>query len=230
MHHSTYVHRDVTHDNMVVIRGSAGNTGKLCDFGKAQKQSKDTLTGGAPLHAQAPELDGKTPYTYGSDVWSCAFAFLRVLFPNFYTWEHYQPNRPQTREWILEANSQLTTFGLTSPLCGQVSELLKLMLSFDPNQRPSIQDVLRHWPVPDWALPQTTDVRNIERKTKKAKTARDIQQPDFEDELDILDRTTVQSRAKGQARAQVAVSTFRSGGMASQTESNISRHPYRKYQ
>ncbi|KAG6994196.1 hypothetical protein G7Y79_00046g082470 [Physcia stellaris] len=166
MHHSSYVHRDVTHDNMVVMPGLAG---KLCDFGKAEKQSKDTLTGGAPLYAQAPELDGKTPYTYGSDVWSCAFAFLLVLFPNLHTWAHYQRDHPQTREWILEANSQLTTFELTSPLHRQVSELLRLMLSFDPNQRPSVKDLLTYWPVPDWARPRITDVGNIGQPEKKAK-------------------------------------------------------------
>lgn len=166
MHQSSYVHRDVTHDNMVVMPGPAG---KLCDFGKAEKQSKDTLTGGAPLHAQAPELDGKTPYTYGSDVWSCAFAFLLVLFPNLHNWAHYQRDRPQTREWILEANSQLTTFELTSPLHRQVSELLRLMLSFDPNLRPSVKDLLTYWPVPDWARPRITDVGNIGQPEKKAK-------------------------------------------------------------
>lgn len=191
MHRSGYVHRDITHNNMLVMPGWAG---KLCEFGKAEKQSTDTLTGGGPLHTQAPELDGKTPYTYGSDVWSCAFAFLHVLFPNLHTWAHYQPDGPQTREWILEAYGRLTTFGLASPLHRQVSGLLRLMLSFDPNQRPSIQDVLIHWPVLTWAQPQTP--------AKKAKIAGNIQQPDSEDELQIL------NRAKAQAGAQAAVSNI----------------------
>lgn len=167
MHHAGYMHRDVTSTSMLITTESAG---ELWDFGKAVQRPTDTSIDGGPRYTQAPEIDGRTTYTFGADVWSYAFAFVLVCFSDLHTWKGYQPDSPQNAIWTAEAHKQLQALGSTSPLHRSVTRLMMLMLQVDPNRRALIQTILDRWSAPVSPRSATNNPDAGEPLAKKAKT------------------------------------------------------------
>ena len=100
-----------------------------------------------PPFTLAPEIDGKTFYDRSVDVWACGFAFAETFLPELFDLQTFSKHSPQSRAWTIEACEKLDIFGKQSAMHGEVSGLVKKMLAFDPESRPSIESVLEQWPV-----------------------------------------------------------------------------------
>ena len=81
------------------------------------------------------------------DVWACGFAFVKIFLPDLFKWKTFNKQGPQSRAWSVEASEKLDNFGQQSDMHEEVSGLVKKMLAFDPESRPTIESVLEQWPV-----------------------------------------------------------------------------------
>ena len=145
------MHRDVTVRNMLIMSEDPPQ-GVLCDFGKTILGQTYTSKSAGPVTTRAPEIDGTHPYSNAVDVWSFGYAFARVLIPDMTTTTRHNNDGRQSERWIRRISHRLDAIGDKSPLHRHIIDLVKEMLSFEPENRPSIVSALERWteslPVP----------------------------------------------------------------------------------
>ena len=136
IHQQRIVHRDIKCENIIV--DSFRNI-KLIDFGFAQKIAEDeqflTAACGSPAYV-APEIVKNEPYDFQVDVWSLG-VILYAISAGKLPFDH--PN-------VIEIITLVATIEPDYPptLSPMLTDLLKKMLTKDPNERITIEGVLTH--------------------------------------------------------------------------------------
>ena len=143
VHSMGFVHRDVSLDNMHIMEAQKLAQVKLSGFKHAVDYTKTTVRGspGTPAY-RAPEVvavSGEVLEPTTMDVWSlgvCLYAALKGYLP---TESHAMPldeNEAEelVEEWMFDAGD----------VGANARDLLRAMLTVDPDERISLDEVLRH--------------------------------------------------------------------------------------
>ena len=169
LHDEGYIHRDVTCRNMFVM---ADGCGVLGDYGKIVKEVFTKCNRTGPPHTRAPEVDGTSLYGQAADVWSFAFAIMKILFKDLYSWATFSQNNPQSKAWANEASQKLSLLNQQSSLHAKVAKLVTWMLTYEQYNRPTMEDILTNWPDPESIDSATTEnLKDDGRPTKFQKTS-----------------------------------------------------------
>lgn len=135
LHGQHILHRDIKPQNILLHHGKI----KICDFGfatmiKEQQQLFHTVCG-TPLF-MSPELLLAKPYTAKSDIWSLGILFYMMVY-------HVHPFGPL--KTLEEYRYKITRSILCPPLddTEYLSDLIQLMLSYKPPDRPDIHMIHR---------------------------------------------------------------------------------------
>jgi len=138
MHSSGYAHRDLKPNNIILV-GSEEMEVKIIDFGYLGVQRTDGMDTilGSPQFL-APEIIQQIAYSCTVDVWACGVVLYMLLCgaPPFAS-----TSCPDLYQQILE---KPVTFPDTHILSPEVQDLLKQMLTKDPQQRPGACKLLNH--------------------------------------------------------------------------------------
>ena len=131
IHSQHIMHRDIKLENVLIHNGIV----KLCDFGFSifMKEDMCKTICGTPLF-MSPELLFYKPYSYDSDIWSLGILFYILLF-------HVHPfgtlyNIDDYRRLIQNEIHIPTIQGYESLI-----DLIKIMLSIQPEERPTIKHI-----------------------------------------------------------------------------------------
>lgn len=147
------MHRDITVKNLLLVTLSPPEAA-LCDFGTTIEAAESSFTAIGPKCTLAPEVWGLLPYNNKVDVWSLAFAWV----------DTFKPGLPRPEYIDCATHRQIYAFIQTLLETGKILEqfaiLLRQMLSWDPRERLSSEEALKH---PCWK-----DISNLEEHKKKA--------------------------------------------------------------
>ena len=154
LHEKGYMHRDVTCRNMFVM---ADGCGVLGDYGKVLMEvaTKSNRTG--PAHTRAPEVDGTSLYDKSADVWSFAFAIMKIFFKDLYSWVTFNKDGPQSKAWVYEGLLKLKFLGRQSSLHANVARIVQQMLTYEAQNRPTMEVVLARWSALDLTEAATSE-------------------------------------------------------------------------
>ncbi|KAK4194180.1 kinase-like domain-containing protein [Triangularia verruculosa] len=109
----------------------------ICDFGKAKRAAQGKEPGIGPLHTVAPEV-GSGPYSSAIDIWSLAYAWL---------WAYQKRTDVNVRTDARRQASLINTVDKLSQggdITADFADLLRLMLSYEPDRRPTAEKALQH--------------------------------------------------------------------------------------
>lgn len=141
LHEMGIMHRDITRQNILRLSLRPPHAA-ICDYGKAieVEHSKETRIG--PIHTLAPEVwivEVRGPYTRGIDVWAYGYTIAEIL--GYSGWAGDQPITPERHEAILAMlQSHVRKFREDEDLV----DLAACMLAWDPGQRPTAAEALKH--------------------------------------------------------------------------------------
>ena len=142
-HKQNIIHRDLKPENILIVdRNEKGYvTIKVCDFGTAKICEAGTLEKtkvGSP-YFMAPEVF-KKKYNEKCDIWSCGVIMYILL--------SQKPPFGGRNEEEIKNNVEIGIFDLDSPPFNQLSQscidLIKKLLTIDPQQRLSAEEALNH--------------------------------------------------------------------------------------
>ncbi|KAL8696416.1 MAG: hypothetical protein Q9201_007668 [Fulgogasparrea decipioides] len=141
LHGAGMMHRDVHFRNLLVI-SMKPPVAVLCDFGKALEAPVDTNQHLGPISTRAPEIDGVRPYNNKIDIWSLGFSCCEIALPGL----QRELNRDQhiSREWHARTTKYLQQRSSESLDDSLAIDLLLRMLTWDPAERISAAEALRH--------------------------------------------------------------------------------------
>merc|ERR1739848_518420 len=158
LHDMNIAHRDLKPENLLYTRKDNLGVLKLTDFGFAKETHiRDTLQ--TPCYTPyyvAPEVLGPEKYDKSCDIWSLGVIMYILLcgFPPFYS-NHGKPISPGMKRRIRSGR-----YEFPNPEWAQVSkdakDLIKGMLKTNPQERLTIDDVIRNkWIAQYTAVPET---------------------------------------------------------------------------
>lgn len=141
LHNNGIIHRDIKPENILIHNGEV----KLCDFGfsrvvKDQLELFNTMCG-TPLY-MSPEILFLEPYSMKSDIWSLGILFYVLLFNKhpFGSLKNIEEYRSKIKEKvILQFNEEDLKYKDSFIL--KIVEIMKDMLSYSVENRPSIKDI-----------------------------------------------------------------------------------------
>lgn len=131
LHKRRITHRDIKTENILLASKDVDSLIKITDFGLSKANNNDSLLYtrcGTPIYV-APEVLRDESYTNKVDIWSLG-VLLSFTLSGFYP-EVYDGNRIT----FIENTSNKVTL--------HVKSLIRKMIQIDPNQRPSIDQVLK---------------------------------------------------------------------------------------
>jgi serine/threonine protein kinase len=139
MHMLGYVHGDIKPQNFLLFNQDMGDPDvRLADFGTTRKNDGILITDCYPGTAQfkAPEILRRDPAGWGekADIWSFGIT-MHFLLTGAFPWRT-DGRRPMTRRPSLNP-------AYWADLSEEAYGLVNRMLAFEPNARPSAEDVLR---------------------------------------------------------------------------------------
>ncbi|CAD8139617.1 unnamed protein product [Paramecium pentaurelia] len=140
-HAQNIIHRDMKPSNIMLASSDPQSKIKVIDFGTAKRYvngQTQTQVIGTPLYL-APEVIDKN-YTEKCDIWSCGVILYQILTGKF-PFESKVSSLPQLFTNIKAGKYNFTSKEFTT-LSYEAQELIKSMLQFDPNKRPSAQKIL----------------------------------------------------------------------------------------
>ncbi|CAD8139284.1 unnamed protein product [Paramecium octaurelia] len=140
-HAQNIIHRDMKPSNIMLASTDPQAKIKVIDFGTAKRcvtGETQTQVIGTPLYI-APEVIDKN-YTEKCDIWSCGVILYQILTGKF-PFEVKVSSLQQIFNNIKSGKYNFTSKEFTS-LSYEAQELIKSMLQFDPNKRPSAQKIL----------------------------------------------------------------------------------------
>lgn len=153
------IHRDVKTENLVYVHDSQTSHVKLIDFGLAVQvddASKSRRIGSRPegsVMYMAPETLNHCWYSCKTDIWSAGIALYVLLVAD----NPYEIQDRVTRNnQILTGTYNTLDADLWSHITVEAKELVRWMLKFDPDERPTAEQVLGH----KWILANTDDDNN----------------------------------------------------------------------
>ena len=129
-------HRDIKLENILIKKNDVI---KIIDFGFAVKTDKETyqkLFCGSPSY-MAPEIVNKQKYiAQYSDIWSLGVLFFSMLFGRF-------PFKAKNQEELFKKINEIRIeFPEDIEINDKIKLLLKKIFVIEPNQRPSLQEIL----------------------------------------------------------------------------------------
>ena len=129
-------HRDIKLENILIKKN---DDIKIIDFGFAVKTDKETyqkLFCGSPSY-MAPEIVNKQKYiAQYSDIWSLGVLFFSMLFGRF-------PFKAKSQEELFKKINEIQfEFPEDIEINDKIKLLLKKIFVIEPNQRPSLQEIL----------------------------------------------------------------------------------------
>ena len=141
LHINGIMHRDIKPENIIFHNDEI----KICDFGfstiiKDNTELFDTMCG-TPLY-MSPEILFLQKYNIYSEIWSLGILFYTILFKRhpFGDLENIEDYRNKIREkFIIEFNTKDIEYKEESIL--KIIEITKDMLSYESNNRPSVNDI-----------------------------------------------------------------------------------------
>ena len=136
IHDHGVVHRDIKPSNILLF---ANGVTKVCDFGIAQPSlsSLSTKCTGT-LQYMAPEVVNRASYTPAADVWSLGCVIYELM------WRTPLFNEGSYSELVARIVEFKSTFHLEFPVIysEELCDFVKCMLSIEPQERPSVKDLL----------------------------------------------------------------------------------------
>ena len=136
IHDHGVVHRDIKPSNILLF---ANGVTKVCDFGIAQPSlsSLSTKCTGT-LQYMAPEVVNRASYTAAADVWSLGCVIYELM------WRRPLFNEGSYSELVARIVEFKSTFHLEFPVIysEELCDFVKCMLSIEPQERPSVKDLL----------------------------------------------------------------------------------------
>ena len=165
LHERNIAHRDLKPENLLYTTPLCDAIIKLTDFGFAKETYvKDNLQTPCytPYYA-APEVLGPEKYDRSCDIWSLGVIMYILLcgFPPFYS-NHGLAISPGMKSRIRTGQYDFPAPEWVN-VTTEAKELIKGMLSVDPNKRLTIEEVIKN----NW-ISQYTNVENFEEKHLKA--------------------------------------------------------------
>ncbi|KAK4171266.1 kinase-like domain-containing protein [Triangularia setosa] len=136
IHSRGIMHRDISPRNLLIDDLQTPRAG-ICDFGKAKRAAQGKEPGIGPLHTVAPEV-GSGPYSSAIDIWSLAYAWL---------WAYQKRTDVNVRTDARRQASLINTVDKLSQggdITADFADLLRLMLSYEPDRRPTAEKALQH--------------------------------------------------------------------------------------
>ncbi|KAI4287219.1 MAG: hypothetical protein L6R35_003520 [Caloplaca aegaea] len=139
LHAHGFIHRDVHRGNLFLMSVHPP-VSLLGDFGKVIKAEVHQDSNLGPRDTRAPEVDGRTWYTNKIDIWSMGYAMVMcIALPSF---PYPQPFDLQI--WHREAMDFLDSDIDPSDDDKKAMDLIRCMLAWDPSERISAAEALRH--------------------------------------------------------------------------------------
>ncbi|KAK4448729.1 kinase-like domain-containing protein [Podospora aff. communis PSN243] len=167
IHSSNIIHRDISLKNLL-IRSVNPPVAAICDFGKATDQRRSYNSAIGPIETVAPEVwrsAPHNPYTRAVDVWSLGYAWLStfghlrgLLSAN----GNQKTDEVRSRSIHRELNNRVQS-GL---IPGSLGNLMRDMMAFDPAQRCTAEQALRH---PAWDLDVSARSEEPPNRVKRAR-------------------------------------------------------------
>ncbi|KAL8824344.1 MAG: hypothetical protein Q9170_008190, partial [Blastenia crenularia] len=141
LHAAGYMHRDVHTKNLFLIRSQPPEA-VLGDFGKTIKAASASDAALGPVNTCAPEVDGRTQYTSKIDIWSLGTVLLRAVDPN----NELRNGEFPSPQWYQCLNHHIENVkrNRAGTLDADVSDLIRCMLRWDPEDRPTALQILEH--------------------------------------------------------------------------------------
>ena len=141
LHARQIIHRDIKPENVVFETPEPDSNLKLIDFGTSKKllDNKKLKTTMGTAYYVAPEVLNKS-YDFKCDVWSCG-VILYVLLCG------YPPFNGSTEQKIIKRIKEgkfVFPDEEWSHISNEAKDLIKLMLTRNPDKRPSVEQVLKH--------------------------------------------------------------------------------------
>jgi len=144
LHDINIAHRDLKPENLLYTRKDNSAILKLTDFGFAKETVfKDTLQ--TPCYTPyyvAPEVLGPEKYDKSCDIWSLGVIMYILIcgFPPFYS-HHGQPISPGMKKRIRSGQYEFPDPEWTN-VSAECKNLIKKCLKTNPNERPTIDQVI----------------------------------------------------------------------------------------
>lgn len=143
MHSRHVMHRDLKNNNILVCRNPRGPVGiiKVIDFGLGTCNAREGATGIMGTRGyQAPEVWAGKPYGPSIDVWAVGVILFRLV-----TGKHAFPgvDSDDIDRRVQEVDYRYPNPEL-DPISSQVKNLIRRLLSFDPQSRPTATTALQH--------------------------------------------------------------------------------------
>lgn len=166
LHSQGIVHRDIKLENLLIsVQEDGSQSVKLADFGLAVEVGDNPLYSvcGTAFYV-SPEMLNETGYDYKVDIWSTGVICFILLcgYPPF-TSEN-ESNQDELFDAILAGDFQFAP-SYWSTISQHAKNLIKCMLTVDPEQRYTAEQVYKHpWTMGISSNFEGTDPMNMSRK------------------------------------------------------------------
>lgn len=165
LHGAGIMHRDV-HIGNLLITSIDPPEAVLCDFGKSIEAQSDTNQFLGPISTRAPEIDGVSPYNEKIDIWSLGFSYCEIAFPGLQS--ELDRTKPIDRAWHIRMTACFKQRGKESLKDSLCSDLLLKILAWNPADRVSAAEALRHPYFSSNPAPSGTSPEGLHHKSRPA--------------------------------------------------------------
>ncbi len=154
MHDTGHLHLDLKPMNVLIFGEGDNMIGKLTDFGLSLIL-ENNIGKFYPLELvtithRAPEiLKGDRTYTKSSDIWSLGIIFLEVLSGGKTIFTDFTKSKVKTainkylNPKVIDNTLNTYLVGLPEPIQSESAKILKRMLSFNPTERPTVDEIMK---------------------------------------------------------------------------------------